>query len=270
MARAITPAGIEIWYGLEGAGPPLLLVHGTAADRTRWDPLVPYLRDHFSVAVMERRGRGASGDGDGYGIEAEFHDVAAVIGDLAQQHAGAVAVLGHSYGALCALEASRLTDRIGAMALYEPPIPTGGPTGGPITPPAVLEAIEKLGAAGDREGVLTAFCRQVVHYPDEELEMFRAAPTWANRVAAAHTIPRELRALNSGYTFQPGRFADLGVPTLLLLGGDSPPFLKQATGLLAKTLPNARLEILEGQRHNAFDQIREAFAALVIDFLAEA
>jgi hypothetical protein len=41
------------------------------------------------------------------------------------------------------------------------------------------------------------------------------------RVAAAHTIPRELRAVKA-YGFDPERFRDLGVPTLLLSGGTSP------------------------------------------------
>src|SRR5438270_592473 len=85
-----------------GHGPPLVLVHGTTADHTRWAPLLPVLDELFTVHAVDRRGRGASGDDPDHAIEREFEDVAAVVDAIAEP----VHLLGHSYGAICALEAA--------------------------------------------------------------------------------------------------------------------------------------------------------------------
>jgi pimeloyl-ACP methyl ester carboxylesterase len=95
--------GTRIACFRSGEGPPLVLVHGTAADHGRWRPVLPAFEERFTVCAVDRRGRGGSGDSDDYAIEREFEDVAAVVDSLGEP----VNLLGHSYGALCALEASR-------------------------------------------------------------------------------------------------------------------------------------------------------------------
>lgn len=50
--------GTEIAYWTSGDGPPLVLVHGSPADHTRWRPLVPYLERQVRVHAIDRRGRG--------------------------------------------------------------------------------------------------------------------------------------------------------------------------------------------------------------------
>ena len=71
--------GTEIAFSRSGAGEPLVLVHGTTADRSRWSRLLPRLESHFAVYAMDRRGRGESGDSAEYALEREFDDVAALI-----------------------------------------------------------------------------------------------------------------------------------------------------------------------------------------------
>jgi pimeloyl-ACP methyl ester carboxylesterase len=79
-------------------------------------------------------------------------------------------------------------------------------------------------------------------------------------------VVRELRA-DDGYRFDPRRFASLGVPTLLLAGGDSPPFLQASTAALAEALPGARVVTLAGQQHVAMDTAPDRFAAEILGFL---
>ena len=64
---------IAVW--VEGAGPPLVLVHGSVSDHTGYAPLVGELRDEFTTFAMDRRGFGASPDDPGYSAEREFSDV---------------------------------------------------------------------------------------------------------------------------------------------------------------------------------------------------
>ncbi len=69
-----------------------MLVHGAAADHSRWAPVLPALQERFTVLAIDRRGRGRSGDVVRYAFEREFEDVAAVVDWAGEQ----VSVLGHS------------------------------------------------------------------------------------------------------------------------------------------------------------------------------
>jgi haloalkane dehalogenase len=64
-----------------------------------------------------------------------------------------------------------------------------------------------------------------------------------------------------------GRLAALGVPTLLLFGSED-PFARVATAhRLAKEIPHARTEVLDGIGHFMFDEVPDRAAAIVVDFL---
>jgi pimeloyl-ACP methyl ester carboxylesterase len=250
--------GIPLAFIRSGQGPPLVLVHGTTADHARWAPVLPALEEHFTVYTLDRRGRAKSGDADDYAIELEFDDVATLVDFLPQP----ASLLGHSYGALCALEAAHRTHNLQKLVLYEPPIPTGIE----VYPTEVVGRIQASIDAGDREGAVVTFFREIAKAPAHELEMLQSLPNWSARVAAAHTIPREMRG-SDGYVFEPERFNDLSTPTLLLLGGDSPPFLKAATEAVHAALPNSRIAVLPGQQHTAMNTAPELFVDEVLQFL---
>ena len=242
---------------MTGDGPPLLLVHGTTADHTRWAPVLPAFEERFSVYAVDRRGRGGSGDADSYAIEREFEDIAAVIDSIREP----IYVLAHSYGAVCALEAALLTKHIRKLVLYEPPIPVGIA----MYPSGAAARIQSLVDSGDSDSAVSTFFREVVKMPDHEMELARAQPAWQARVEAAHTIAREM-TLDEHYTFIPERFENLSVPTLLLLGGDSPEIFKKATELVHQTLPDSRIVVLPGQQHTAMNTAPEMFATEVLKF----
>ena len=92
---------IAVW--IEGDGPPLVLVHGSVSDQIAFAPLIGELRDEVTIFGMDRRGFGASHDGTGYSAEREFSDVAAVVDAVAARTREAVVLVGHSWGASCAL-----------------------------------------------------------------------------------------------------------------------------------------------------------------------
>ena len=261
MGKILSKDGINIAYQKSGAGPPLVLVHGTGGAYKRWSPVLPALEKQFTIYAVDRRGRGESGDTSCYAIEREFEDVAAVVNAIG----AGVNLLGHSYGGLCSLEAALLTPHLRSLILYEPPLPIPGES---IYPEGVIDRLEALLNAGDRAGVLTTFMREVVRMPAHELELFQASPAFPARIAAAHTLPRELRAHES-YRFDPERFKHLTVPTLLLVGGDSPAFFKAAIETLHATLPNSRIVVLAGQQHIAIDTAPDLFAREVQMFLLE-
>jgi pimeloyl-ACP methyl ester carboxylesterase len=249
-----------IAYWRSGEGSPLVLVHGTAADHGRWAPVLPAFEERFTVCAVDRRGRGGSGDSDDYyAIEREFEDVAAVVDSLGEP----VNLLGHSYGALCALEAALLTRNVRKLMLYDPGIEVAGQE---IYPPEVIERLEALLEAGDRDGVVATTMREVAGLPPETVEYMRSQPAWQARVAAAHTIPRELRAVKA-YDFDPERFGDLGVPTLLLGGGESPVALRKVGEAVEEALPDSRIVVMAGHGHAAMDTGTDLFTTEVLRFV---
>ncbi len=259
MVTITSKDGTRIAYSRSGSGPPLVLVHGTTADRGRWVRLIPELEPHFTVYALDRRGRGGSGDAVKYAIEREFEDVAAVIDAIGEP----VFLLGHSYGAICSLEASVLTDKVRRLVLYEPPIPIDGP----VYPSGVPERIQALVDGGNPEAALEVFFREVVRMPDREFEVYRTLPTWKARITLAPTIPREL-TIERSYRFQPERFARFSIPTLLLLGGDSPRMFRQAIDMVNAALVTSRIVVMPGQQHVAMDTAPELFLKEVSGFLS--
>lgn len=262
MHTVTSKDGTSIAFWRSGEGPPLLLVHGATADHTTtWRFVLPKLERRFTISAMDRRGRGGSGDAPAYKLQREAEDVAAIVDSIGEP----VSVLGHSYGALCAIEAALLTTNLRRLILYE-----GVPlTGADLYKPGVADRLEKLLEAGDIEGMLVAMFRELVEMPPEEIDVMRSQrDAWAVRLANAPTLPRELRG-EQRYTFEPERFRHMRTPTLLLVGGASPPReLENAKGV-ADALPDARVVSLPGQQHAAMYTAPEVFMSAVVQFLEE-
>jgi pimeloyl-ACP methyl ester carboxylesterase len=214
------------------------------------------------VVSIDRRGRGGSGDTLPYAIEREFEDIAAVAEALAAAAGRDVDAFGHSYGGRAVMGAATLTQRIRRVVAYE----------GAVTPgvgdrqPGMLERLEALLHDDRREELLEVFLLDVVDMTPDEWEAFRASSTFPLRVAAAHTVARELRA-GSTPDAALERYARVAQPVLQVLGSESPPFFRDGAEALAVCLPRGRLEVIAGARHAAHHTHVEALQALVEAFL---
>jgi pimeloyl-ACP methyl ester carboxylesterase len=259
----ISRDGTPIAFWRSGSGSALLVVHGATADHTTtWRFVLADLQRRFTVHAMDRRGRGGSGDAPDYDLQREAEDVAAIVDAIG----GPVHVLGHSYGALVALEASLLTSNVARLVLYE------GVAARPADfyPPGFIEEMEARLAAGDLDGVLTTLFRDLVRMPPEEIELLRAQPdAWAARLRNTSVLPRELRA-DAGYILQPERFGRMRAPALLLVGGDSPPRELENARAVAAALPDAQVLVMPGQQHAAMYTAPHVFSRAVLRFLESA
>lgn len=266
MTRVASRDGTRIAYWTSGKGPPLVVVHGVAGDHTRWQPLLPHLEPYVTVHAMDRRGRGASGDARDYDLRRECEDVAAVVDAVAQTSGSSVALYGHSHGGFCAFGAATLTSNIDRLVLYE---------GWPVPDPAVFalpaeveERMEALLAAGDRDAVVETAFRHFTLMTDEDLAGFRAAPSWHGRVAAAHTITREIRA-EAQARLDSRLAARITMPTLLVVGARSADPAKVSVETVAAALPNARVAVFDSQGHVADVVVPEIFAHRMLAFLRD-
>jgi pimeloyl-ACP methyl ester carboxylesterase len=122
MPSVTSSDATTIAYATTGEGPGLILVPGALAVAADFVPLARALSDVFTVHVVERRGRGASGpQGEEYAIARECEDLRAV-----QSATGAELIFGHSFGGLVALEAAIGNSRVRHVAVYEPGVSVNG------------------------------------------------------------------------------------------------------------------------------------------------
>jgi pimeloyl-ACP methyl ester carboxylesterase len=246
--------------------PPLVLVHGAAADHTTFRVLGPLLAEDHDLFAIDRRGRGASGDTMPYAIEREFEDLAAVAAAVSQiTHHAQVDVFGHSYGGRCALGAALISPAIGRVVSYEgAPTPPGERYGDE----ALADELASLATAGENESILERFMTEVVGMSATDLGRYRADAVWPRRVAAAPTIARELR-VEAGAEAGLERLGRVQVPVLQLLGSDSLPAFASATHALDRRLADGHVVVIEGARHAAHHTHPEAVVAALRAFLPE-
>lgn len=256
--RTTADDGTVIGWQEAGEGPPLLLVHGTAADARQWDKLVPFLVDGFTVAAMDRRGRGGSGPfGSGHSLAVEYADIVAVARSIGEP----VHVLGHSSGARFALHAAQSIPGLASLILYEPPAPRSFPE-------HLLAPLVELEASGDREGLLRLFFVDVVGNTDADVDFIRTRPIWPIMLDNALTLPPELRA-GTPYRFKPADVAAVTVPTALFLGELSEPELGATASCIASALLASSVITLPGQGHGAMFTAPEMLASKIRRFVAE-
>lgn len=250
--------GTRIGCHSSGAGPPLVLVHGTSG--THADLLLPHLVEKFTLIAINRRGCGKSGDAPGpYSIEREFEDVAAVVNSVGER----VSLFGHSYGALVAIGAAPLARNLEKLVLYEPPL------GVRNVSEVFLERLDDLARRGDLETLLTEFYSiDWIGLTPDQLNAARTASDWGAKVAAAATIPRELRAAQKWNPITKD-YQEFTTPTLLLLGSESPEWAKQATKDATALIRDSRTVILQGQGHIATATAPELLGAEVAAFLGQ-
>jgi pimeloyl-ACP methyl ester carboxylesterase len=248
VQRVDSADGTPIAYRVSGSGDPILFVHGASTSSADWVFVTPLLADRFTVVTMDRRGRGASGDGREYAMAREAEDVLAVLDAV-----GAELLVGHSYGALCSILAAERTDRLRRLVIYEPPI-------------AVTEAragrLDELVARGDLDAALEGFLRGA-GTPDDQLDAIRSSPAWPVLLDAVPVVPRELHAAAAWQN----PAGPIEVPTLHLLGADTdnPSYLNGLNELEA-AFPDWRRESIPGQRHIGHVFAAPVFAELVADF----
>jgi len=188
-------------------------------------------------------------------MEDEFSDVAALIGSISEP----VFLLGHSYGGQVALGAAlMMSDRVRKLVLYEPPDPRR-------VDKDVPRRLEELASTSDWDAFAETFFRDMLHVPPDVLAEMRKPEIWSPIVSDSSATLGDIRAI-SGYAFHPDRFRNLKMPVLLQVGTESVREL-YVTDALAAVLPDARIEELPGQAHEAPTTAPAMYAESVSRFL---
>jgi pimeloyl-ACP methyl ester carboxylesterase len=261
MHTVVSGDGTTIAFDRAGDGPPVILVDGAMCYRGSGParPLAARLVPHFTVLTYDRRGRGDSGDTPPYAIEREVEDLAALV----KEAGGSAYVYGISSGAVLALEAAHRGVPITKLVLYEAPFIVDD-TRRPVTDEYVARIHELLTA--DRRGEAVTEFMKLVDVPAVGIVAMRLMPVWSRLKAVAPTLAYDTdltEPFQRGRPLPADRWSGATVPTVVLSGGRSPEWIRNANRALAGALPDASHRTLDGQTHMVKP---DAVAPVLIDF----
>ena len=254
----VTHGGVTVAAIDEGSGPALLIVHPGATDASSWAPVARLLTDEFRVVRIRRPiyVPGAAIPAD-HSMASEAAHILAIAARLEPP----IGLIGHSSGAVAALEAAlRVPARFAAMLLYEPPVASRSLVAGPAT----LRARAALDA-GDPVEAMRIHLRDIVKMPAEAVEAICSAPgvhaAFAATAAGQLADNDAIDALGVGLE----RYRALDLPITLVQGEVSPSHLRDRVADLAATLRNAHVVTLPGQGHLAHSMAPALLATAIRD-----
>lgn len=251
MSTVQSKDGTTIAFDARGDGQPLILIDGATSYRgvnpTNAE-VGQLLADEFRVYAYDRRGRGESTDTAPYAVQREIEDLAALMAE-----AGAPAVVfGWSSGAVLALDAAEAGLPISRLALFEPPFVVGN--GRPPAPADYVQRLDDCVAGGRPGDAVELFMTAAAGLPADAVAGLRQSPFWPTMEAVAPTIAYDGRIMGttmSGAPLPRDRWAAVTVPTLVMYGNGTEPWLITAAHALADLLPAASLQAVPGQQHSA-------------------
>jgi pimeloyl-ACP methyl ester carboxylesterase len=251
--------------GKPGA-PAVLLLQNAATPIALWDPVVPMLAAVCRVIRVDLLVRGRSGRAAGYDVIAQARRAGAALDRLGT---GRVTAIGHSSGGSVATAlAEQRPDKVAALALIDT-----GPSLDAKIPESALVRLLTAPVAGPllwrlkteatiRKAARSGFSR-AVDVPDALI---------AHTQAMTH---QSFIATMGGYRDYlsqrsiPDRIAALGLPVLVIFGGDDRRWLSSSASAY-RDVPGARVELLPGVGHTPMIEDPETTATLVLDFAAAA
>jgi pimeloyl-ACP methyl ester carboxylesterase len=118
--------------------------------------------------------------------------------------------------------------------------------------------------ANDREKIVTIFLCEQIGAPPERLAAFKSSPVWPLVLQIASTLPREARAVNTPRDLAP-RLARCTIPTIMLLGSETPGRMRENSIFVSQAIPGAQLVMLEGQGHAAMMDAPNFFAEKIAE-----
>jgi pimeloyl-ACP methyl ester carboxylesterase len=262
MNTVTSKDGTRIAYDRTGEGPALILVGGLFERRamdseTSQLAAFPLLSQHFTVIHYDRRGRGDSTDTQPYAVEREIEDIEALIDETG----GPAFLSGISSGGALAFEAAlALSGKVKKLAMYEPPYNDDAAARQAWV--ELRKQLKEVLAAG-RRGDAVALMMMTMGVPADQVEGMRQHPMWPMWEAIEHTLAYEAAVLGYDASVPTERAASLSVPTLIMDGEMSYPFMHVTATALAKAMPHAQHRTLEGQIHEV---AAEAIAPVLVEF----
>ncbi|MBW5486520.1 alpha/beta fold hydrolase [Streptomyces bambusae] len=245
MGDYVEISGVRTWYEAEGAGDPLVLLHGGMCTNETWSPQRADLAARHRLYLPERRGHGHTPDTEGPLSYQDMADdtvrfVEAVVG-------GPAHLVGWSDGGIIALLVARdrpdLVRKVVAMGANFRPAPECS-----VEP----SLFEHMAADGP------------------ELTVFREMYEAVSPDGAAHwpvVVGKLVEMFRTQPDLSPDDLARIGAPTLVLVGDDDMVTLEHTIALY-RAIPGAELAVVPGTSHALAMEKPQRVNQIIMDFLA--
>ena len=222
---------IQLHYIEQGQGKPLILLHGNGENCNYFEHQIPCFAREYRVIAMDTRGHGQSPRGENPFTIVQFAED--LLDFMDQNTIGKAILLGFSDGGNIAL----------TFALKYP------------------ERVEKL--IIDGANLFPSGVRPLYQWPIEI--GYRIAKLFAKKSEKAKQNAEMLGLMVNEPHIEPSELARLTMPVLVVAG--TKDMIKEShTRLIYKSLPNAKLEFIEGD-HFVANKNSALFNKVVEDFL---
>ncbi len=256
---------MQLAYETQGAGSPLLILHGLFGSARNWTAVAKHLADSYRVYHVDLRNHGNSPHADSMTYDEMAADVR---GFILEQGLTGAAIVGHSMGGKTAMTlALRHADLIGPLAVVDIAPTAYQPHHAELI--AAMQATDLSGLQRRAE----ADARLAQRIADAGLRAFLGLSlmpagsgfSWQFNLPA---IAANLGALSGFPEFEPGEtFAGA---TLFVIGALSNYVRPQHHATIHARFPKAEIAAIAGASHWVHAEQRDAFVARLREFLQSA
>jgi len=256
----------QIRYGVVGAGPPLVLIHGTPFSSYEWRRIIPCLAGNHRVHYFDLLGYGQS-------ARAAVPDVSLGVQNqllselLDHWQIERPDVVAHDFGGTTALRCHLLNGRdFRSLTLIDPVAlsPWGSPFSSQVR--AHIEVFSALPQAF-HEALLRAYLRSSHSraLSDEDLEAY--VLPWIGEVGQP-AFYRQIAQFDRRFTDEvEPKYADVRCPTMILWGEADQWIPLDMGHRLTERIPGSQFESVPGAGHLMHEDAPEAIVGAVIRFL---
>lgn len=261
MPKTESAPGVQVYYEVQGDGPPLLLLSGTGHDHTFWNGQVPFFAPEFTVITIDNRGVGRTIVPDHDYSLADMADDAAAVLDaegFADAH-----VMGFSQGGHIAQELTlRHPQKVRSLGIHH--------SWARMCPRLRdFQTLRRILAEKDDRDSLVRVSLLALHAPEyyrnagDDIDAHR-------RFLVENSPPNEgwvgqLSACLASDTYD--RLGNISVPTLVTTSRFDLTVPSYHSREVADAITDAEFVMLEESGHVALMETPEVFANVCLDFL---
>ncbi|MCK5425977.1 MAG: alpha/beta hydrolase [Emcibacter sp.] len=262
---------VELAYTDQGAGEPIVFIHGSWDDHHSWDCVTKRLSFDYRTVTYDRRGHSASTDIARQGHLSE--DVQDALDLIEELNLGPSHIIGHSYGANVAITlASTAPEKTLSLFVHEPPVfslLSGNDELDTlrIESAGLMKKAAKLIIQGEIEEGARLFIEKVAFGEDSWNKVFNESSrtvilsnvdTWLDQ----SRDPERLVIDVSGLKDYPNKIT-------FSTGTESLPTYKKVTERISEILPQANIAKIEGGAHGSHISHPILIAKAIVSHLNE-
>jgi pimeloyl-ACP methyl ester carboxylesterase len=251
----------EIYYEIQGDGPPVVLLHPFPAHHEFWRPVIPALQSRYRLILPDLRGHGQSEVGQGPAVMAKHAADIARIMDAVE--VGEAAFIVCSIGGYIVFEfLRRYRARVSALALCD-------------TRPQADTSEARANRLKNADAVLEQGSPQFLESMIPKLLGTTTVSSRPDLVEAALRMmrgvsPENISLVLRGMAERPDSTPDLkhiNLPTLIVIGEEDTLSSGADGELMRQNIPGSRLKMIPKAGHYAPWERPEAVAPLLRQFL---